>query len=132
VRHAEQPISEHFWLADGSRLASENEKGSLKRIFGVLVMAGKPTAYTPDNRTVPAHQGGKSSLVPVPDEMIEQLPVIQASAVVAKHGCADRLNGLTQMAGRHVHHPLADVLPPLHNTARPWAFSLIYFSTASR
>jgi hypothetical protein len=36
-------------------------------------------------------------------------PIGQARSVLMKHGPAKVLNGSTQLASRHVHHPLADV-----------------------
>jgi hypothetical protein len=54
MSHPVKPISQHLPWIDGSRLASKDEEGGLKSVFGV-VMIQQTAASAPDHRCVPLH-----------------------------------------------------------------------------
>jgi hypothetical protein len=61
--------------ADSVRLAGQHEKCGLKYVFGIMRIAQDAAADAENQRSMPAHQGGKSRLVLSGDEPTEQLAV---------------------------------------------------------
>ncbi len=56
VRHPMQPVDDHFSGHDGSRLADEDEEGSLEGVLGVVVVVEDPAAHSPHHRTMALHE----------------------------------------------------------------------------
>jgi len=91
VGHAVQPVADHFHWLYGRRLTDKDEKGSLKSVFGIVVATEETPAHAPNHWAMPTHQGGKSSIVSLVNEGIEQFTVRQPS-ILPQNGAAKLLD----------------------------------------
>src|SRR5579884_2016164 len=91
ISHAIEPVADHFSRRDRRRPANEDEEGSLKRIFGIVMVAEKTAADAPDHPAVPPYQSGGGSFVALFDEAIQQLSVAQPRTVSLQHDLAEML-----------------------------------------
>ena len=82
--HAVQPVGDPLSWHDGSGLADEDEKSSLKRIFGIVLVVQDPATNAHDHRTVPPREGFKSHLIVPLDEPAQQLTVRRVCTVLQK------------------------------------------------
>src|SRR5262245_35510906 len=86
MRHTVEPVGDHLARQDGSSLADEDEKGGLKCVLGVVVVAKETAAYSPDHRCMSPHQRSQCGLLAVAQVALQQLPVRQARPV-AQEDC---------------------------------------------
>jgi len=67
-------------------------------------------AHAPDHGAMSLHQGGECRVVPLFDEVIQELAIVKAYRIV-QCGPTNILEKPGKSANRHVRHPLADGLP---------------------
>jgi hypothetical protein len=73
----------------------------LEGILGV-VLVEEATAYTPDHRAVPPHEGCEGGFLPMLDEALKELSIGQSRSIWQKHGSAKVLDDLAHLVRRHV------------------------------
>src|SRR5262249_50412717 len=112
--HAVEPVPDLFSRPDTRRLAHQNQKGGLKRVFGILGMADHASADSPDHRGMTPDQGSKSRLVALANEAVEQLPIRHGIDIAEE-------SDLPQLA----HHSLSGTV--CHHLLPQWTSSTIYF-----
>jgi hypothetical protein len=77
-----QPVGDSFSGPDGERFAGEDQKGRLKGILGVVVIADNSPAHAEDHRAMAPSQGRKGRFVVLVDERRQQLGVRFARIVL--------------------------------------------------
>ena len=83
-----EPIADSVLWLDGRRLAGEHEKGGLKSIFGIMVIAEHTLANTQHHRSVSSYQCFEGSVFSARQVAFQQLSVRHAAAVAQEGGPA--------------------------------------------
>src|SRR5262249_29586811 len=101
VSHSVEPIGHHLPRLYGRSLSAEHEERGLEGILGV-VMAEEATAYAPDHRAMPPHEGCEGSILPMLDEALQELLIGQSRSIRRKYRSAKVLDDLAHLVRRHV------------------------------
>src|SRR5207248_1043024 len=81
------------------------QKGGLKGVFGVVVVADDTTANAKDHRTVTTDKGCKGHFVLLVDEGRQQLSVRPLFSILPQHGLAKMPDHRVQLSRRHTCPP---------------------------
>ena len=102
-----QPRAQRAAPGDRPRFAGEHQKGRLKGVLGVVVVADDAAADAEDHRAVTADEGFKGRFVPLLDEGGKQLTVRRPRRILPQHGPA-------KLPDHRVH-------PSRCHTSPPWS-----------
>ena len=98
---AVKPTGEGHCLANGGRVARQNEKRRLKCVFGIRVLPKNASANPQHQSAMPTHQHGERRLIPLFDEAPDQVGICPVrSALGQKHALKVAENGI-RLAARH-------------------------------
>ena len=88
MSYAVKPIGEQFLWLYGRCFAGQNQKGRLKGVLGIVMVANDTTANAEDHRAVAMNEDVKGRFVLLLDEGSQQLPIRLARSVLLGHGPA--------------------------------------------
>jgi hypothetical protein len=100
-----QPVGNLLPRPDGRRFAGEDQKGRLKGVLGIVMIADDTTADAEDHWAVTTDKGFKGRFVLLVDEGRQQLPIRPPRSILPRHGPA-------KMPDHHVHSSLRHSCPP--------------------
>jgi hypothetical protein len=75
IGDAVQPVGDRFAPSQDGCLASQNEKGSLKGILGIVIVAQDSTTDSKNHRSMPVDQSAERVLVVVVDKSRQELAI---------------------------------------------------------
>src|SRR5262249_40491376 len=90
---------------DGRGLAGEDQKGRLKGVLGVVVVADDTATDAEDHRAMATDKGFKGRCVLLVDEGTEQLPIRPARPILLQHDPAKMPNHRVHLSRRHTCPP---------------------------
>ena len=105
VSNAVQPARQGIVLANGTRLASENDERRLEGILGILTAGQRAPADIPDHPLMPAQQFREGVLATIVQVEVQKLPIAQTPGFLGVDQVRDVLQDIVQSACDHVGIP---------------------------
>jgi hypothetical protein len=96
-----QPVRDGLSLADRAGLTSQDQKGGLNGIFGLLFVVQDLPAGVPHEPAVALYEGGEGSFVSGSSEALQELGIAQLANACRTDQFADVLDNSAKLHLRH-------------------------------